>query len=343
MGKRPVFLLIDGSCLLTTAYYACVPPEILHEKNEKKREAQYSRLLCTSDGRYTNALYMMLRMFLNVVDHVQPTFLAIAFDVSRDTFRRRQYPFYKANRDERPVPLNDQFLYAQDIFRNMGCQVLINDDYEADDLIASVLCQCQDSGVDFIVYSKDHNFMQLVRRNQFLLRPMHPTSYKKLMAVYPQNAFDLPYTYFYDEQAVKIDTGVQPSDIVDLFSILGDPGDNIPGCKRVKKQAVGLINYYHIIEVLYEAIDFSMDLENGLKNLVLFWKKRGICDRSPINSLIKYKHDVFASKWLLTMWKDALPKDYVIWDFCFKFDKYSFYESLKSYEIVGVDIPSDLV
>lgn len=336
------FLLIDGSCMLTTAYYACIPPEMAHAKDIANQERYYSRLLKTSDGKYTNALYATVNMFLNVVSHVRPDYLAIAFDEGRDTFRRKRYEFYKANRTERPLPLADQFMYVQDIFKKMGFAVFSDGNYEADDLIASVIQKCWSPETDFYIYSKDHDFMQLVDHNVFLLRPMHATSYEKLMALRPNNGFGLYRTYLYDRNSVKLDTGVLPSEIIDLLSILGDSGDNIPGCKRVKKQAVGLINYYYTVERLYEAIDYAEGSKNGKKNLVDFWKSHGVCDTSPLNQLIKYKSDVFASKWLLTMRKNALFGKYKLDDFVFELTENAFRQALDAYGITGLVMPEGM-
>lgn len=342
MKKRPIFLLIDGSCLLTTAYYACIPIEMLHAKDENVRKQQEYRLLKTSDGRYVNALYAMVSMFLNVLSHVQPKFVAIVFDEGRDTFRRQKYDFYKANRRETPDPLKDQSVYAKDLFKQMGFRVFSDPMFEGGDLIASLIEKYRKPDIDFVIYSKDHDFVQLIDDQVFLLRPMQVKSYQDMVSLYGEPLFGLNHTYLYDSRIVR-ECYVESEYVVDLFALLGDSGDNIPGCKRVKAPARSLINYYHSIEDLYQAIDQAVSSHTE-EELVACWKAHGFCKSSPLNSLIKYREDVFISKWLFTMRRDALETKLCLGNFYFSgINQNKFYQALDSYEITGVTIPDNLV
>ncbi len=102
----PKFLIIDGSSMLSTSYYGNLPKSILFAKTDEEKERHYPEILHTSDGKYTNAMFTMLRTLLAVYKKVKPEYVAFTFDMTRDTFRRTQLgaDFYKANRKETAQP-----------------------------------------------------------------------------------------------------------------------------------------------------------------------------------------------------------------------------------------------
>lgn len=83
------FLLIDGSSMLVTNYYANLPKEIMLEKDEEKKKQYYYKILQTNNGIYTNVIYGMMRQLFNLIKQQNPTHVAIAFDKTRNTFRRQ--------------------------------------------------------------------------------------------------------------------------------------------------------------------------------------------------------------------------------------------------------------
>ena len=95
----PELLIIDGSSMLSTCYYGNLP----FAKTEEEKEKHYEQILHTSDGKYTNAMFTMLRTLLGIYKKVKPEYVAFVFDKTRDTFRRTELgaDFYKANRKER--------------------------------------------------------------------------------------------------------------------------------------------------------------------------------------------------------------------------------------------------
>ncbi|MDE6983046.1 MAG: 5'-3' exonuclease, partial [Lachnospiraceae bacterium] len=94
------FLIIDGSSMLSTSYYGNLPKSVLYAKTDEEKEKHYPEILRTSKGAYTNALFTMLKTLISLHKKVTPDYVAVAFDVSRDTFRRTQLgaESYKANR-----------------------------------------------------------------------------------------------------------------------------------------------------------------------------------------------------------------------------------------------------
>ena len=118
----PKFLIIDGSSMLSTSYYGNLPKSILFAKTDEEKERHYPEILHTSDGKYTNAMFTMLRTLLAVYKKVKPEYVAFTFDMTRDTFRRTQLgaDFYKANRKETAQPLKEQFIQMEELLEAIG-------------------------------------------------------------------------------------------------------------------------------------------------------------------------------------------------------------------------------
>ena len=133
-----MFLLIDGSSLLTTNFMGNLPPEIKFCKDDDKYDRYADKILHTSNGIYTNGVYSTLMDIMNIIRIHRPEYMAVAFDKTRDTFRRKLYPEYKAQRKPKPECLQQQFTTLKTILNELGIMVLESGDYEADDLIGSV-------------------------------------------------------------------------------------------------------------------------------------------------------------------------------------------------------------
>ncbi len=95
---RPKLLIVDGSSMLATAYYAYMPNEMKFAKSDEKREKYYNKLLHAPDGTYTNAVLGMSVQLSRLLSGWKPDYLAVAFDKTRNTFRRGMYDGYKAQR-----------------------------------------------------------------------------------------------------------------------------------------------------------------------------------------------------------------------------------------------------
>ena len=109
--------------MLSTSYYGNLPKSILFAKTEEEKEKYYEQILHTSDGKYTNAMFTMLRTLLGIYKKVKPEYVAFVFDKTRDTFRRTELgaDFYKANRKETAKPLKEQFIQMEEFLQEIGC------------------------------------------------------------------------------------------------------------------------------------------------------------------------------------------------------------------------------
>lgn len=337
------FMIIDGSSMLSTSYYGNLPRTILFEKDEEKRKTHYDEILHTSDGRYTNAIFTMLKTMLAMYKKVRPDYIAFVFDKSRDTFRRTELgaDFYKANRSATPEPLKEQYIAMENILERIGFKVLMDDRYEADDFAASLVERFEGPEQEVYVITKDHDYFQLVSKYTRMWRVVDRKKREELEKKYgkgymgkevyegiPTNVFE------YTPQIVLGEEGVLPELIVPLLAIQGDPGDGIPGCKGVKSAAIPLLNEYGAIEEIYAAIEECENDTKKEKELTTFWKEIGV-KVSPLKKLKAGKEEVFLSQKLAQMKRD-IPIPYTLEDFAFKVDREELEKVLKEYEMNSI-------
>lgn len=309
--EEKMFLVIDGSSMLVTNYYGNLPREIMFEKDEEKKKLYYPKIMHSSDGTYTNAIYGMLRTLLKIMKEQKPEYMAIVFDKSRDTFRREMYADYKGTRKETPDPLKQQFMLMEEIVEKLGIKMLISDEYEADDLAGSVIKRFEGPDMQMRFMTKDHDYLQLI--SQYTRGWMVQTKQEnadELFAKYGVTDFDkklanLPDKVFeFSQEHVFSEEGVYPENIPDLKGICGDPSDNIPGVKGVSSAAAPLINEYGSVENIYKVIE-SCTTDKEAKELAKFWKEKLGINRSPFKALTENKESALLSKKLATIVTDV--------------------------------------
>jgi DNA polymerase-1 len=136
--NKPTLLLIDGHSLAFRAFYALSPDAFK-----------------TPDGQHTNAVHGFISMMLNILQNEKPTHLAVAFDLSRHSFRTEEYPEYKGTRGESPPEFNGQTELLRDALAAMNILTLTRENYEADDVIASLADQGAAAGYRVLIVSGD--------------------------------------------------------------------------------------------------------------------------------------------------------------------------------------------
>ena len=205
-------LLIDGHSMAFRAYYA-LPVDSF----------------TTSTGQATNAVHGFLSMLLSLLEQERPTHLAVAFDLPGGTFRTREYPDYKANRDETPQPLIGQIELIEDILAAMGVRAVTAPDYEADDVLATLASRAQAEDLEVLVCSGDRDSFQLITENCTVLQPVRGGSAPRRMT----------------PAQVRERYGVSPERYPHLAALVGETSDNLPGVPGVgPKTAAKWLNLY---------------------------------------------------------------------------------------------------
>lgn len=216
-------MLLDGNSLAFRAFYA------LPAENFK-----------TQGGLTTNAVYGFTAMLINLLRDEQPSHIAAAFDVSRQTFRKEKYPEYKEGRSATPDEFRGQIDITKEVLNALGITVLAEQGFEADDIIATLATQAQEAGYRVLVVTGDRDSLQLVSDDVTVLYPIKGVS---------------ELTRFTPE-AVQAKYGLTPSQYPDFAALRGDPSDNLPGIPGVgEKTATKWIVEHGSLQGLVDNVD----------------------------------------------------------------------------------------
>lgn len=281
------FLIIDGSSLLSTQFYGNLPREILMAKTVEEKEKYYYKIMKTGKGVYTNAIYGFLRSLFSIIEKQKPAYLAVTWDITRNTFRKDLYDGYKANRSDTIEPLRQQFVLCQEILEKIGVTQFMDSRYEADDFSGS-LAKKFSKEVPVVVMTKDHDYLQLVDDGTKLWLLMSDQSkadsFNSRHGI-DKNSHNTPEkTVWLDRELVCKEFGVYPESIPSLKGLMGDSADNIKGVPGIgDKTATALIAYYKSVDKLYEDINASSDT----KELAAKWKNELGISRNPYGYLTK--------------------------------------------------------
>jgi DNA polymerase-1 len=265
-NKNNMLLIIDGSSLLSSSFYATAK-EFVMAKTEKDIEIATEKLLKTSTGIYTNGVYGFFKTFKKILQEQNPSHVAVVFDRSRETtFRKKMYHEYKSNRKPCPAPLKSQFKITQDILEYIGIPVFLSEEYEADDYAGSIVKKFEND-ISIYCYTKDQDYLQLISDNTkiWLVSSKSDSMFKEMNI--DKSTLNIPESTFeYDMNAFKTLKGLNhPNEFIALKALLGDTSDNIPGIKGMgEKTAVPLINKFSTLENLYEFLENALDNLNKL-------------------------------------------------------------------------------
>jgi DNA polymerase-1 len=195
------------------------------------------RSLNSPTGRPTNAIFGFIKMLAKMRAAVSPTHVIVVWDGGLSAERRAALPEYKAQRPPMPDELEVQFDEINRYLVAAGIASFCGDGVEADDYIAFLAERAAGAGWSVVIASADKDFMQLVRNGIGLLNPN-----------------DKSETVWGDAQVVA-KTGVEPAQVVDWLSLVGDSVDNIPGVPGVgPKTAAGLLQQFGSVDELYRRL-----------------------------------------------------------------------------------------
>jgi DNA polymerase-1 len=222
-AARPRLLLLDGHSMAYRAFYA-FPAENF----------------ATSTGQPTNAVYGFASMVANILRDEAPTHFAVAFDVSRKTFRAGIYPEYKATRSASPEEFRGQVELVSELLDAMKVPHLRLAEFEADDIIATLATRAAAEGFEVLILTGDRDALQLVTEDVTVLYPTKGVS--EMTRYTPEKVFEK--------------YGVTPAQYPDLAALRGDPSDNLPGIPGVgEKTAAKWIAQYGSFAELVEHAD----------------------------------------------------------------------------------------
>ncbi|MBR4532309.1 hypothetical protein IKO70_07870 [bacterium] len=187
--------------------------------------------MTSPDGRPVNAIYGFINMFLRTMSKFKGFAAVAALDSRTETFRKKAYPEYKANRKEVDPDLKSQFELITPMLEALNIPVFASDGFEADDVIASIVANNPEK--EIVIVSSDKDLMQLVGGNV----RMYDSMKDKVI----------------DPDGVKEKYGVLPGQMLDFLALLGDSSDNVPGMPKVGlKTAAELLNKYGSADNIYQ-------------------------------------------------------------------------------------------
>ena len=209
--------LIDGTAYLFRGYYSVRPME-------------------APDGTPVHAVLGMANAFVRLLRERRPSHVAVAFDAGPVNFRHRIDPLYKANRGAPPDDLVPQFDLARQLSRVMGLSTFCIDDFEADDVIATLGAMARSRELDVLVVSGDKDLGQILGPGV--------------------RQYDLARDREWGAEQLPERMGARAEQVVDLLALMGDASDNIPGVHGVgPKAARVLLEHFDDLDAIYADLD----------------------------------------------------------------------------------------
>ncbi|MFI9562016.1 DNA polymerase I [Streptomyces rishiriensis] len=222
-ASRPRLMLMDGHSLAYRAFFA-LPAENF----------------TTATGQPTNAIYGFASMLANTLRDESPTHFAVAFDVSRKTWRSEEFTEYKANRSKTPDEFKGQVELIGELLDAMHVSRFAVDGFEADDVIATLATQAEAAGFEVLIVTGDRDSFQLVSEHTTVLYPTKGVS--ELTRFTPEKVFEK--------------YALTPAQYPDFAALRGDPSDNLPGIPGVgEKTAAKWINQFGSFAELVERVE----------------------------------------------------------------------------------------
>lgn len=223
MDERDNLTIIDGKSVFYRGYYAMGN-------------------LSLSDGTPTGGVYGFAAMLIEIIEKLQPEYIAVAWDKAKTNIRSRRaiYPEYKANRKPAPADFYAQIPYLMELLDAFHIPLYEFDDFEADDIIGTLARQAQAAGLRVEIVSGDLDMLQIVDE--------HIKMYQLKRGFSDVDEFNIP--------ELEAKYHLQKDQFLDLKSLKGDSSDNIPGVPGIgEKTAISLLQTYHDLDNLYAHVD----------------------------------------------------------------------------------------
>ena len=251
--------MLDGMALVYRAHFAFINSPIF-----------------SSAGVNTSALYGFTNTLVDLIQNQKPTHLAIVFDTSAPTVRHKEFPEYKANRDEMPEDLREAIPNVKRLGEAFQIPVITLDGYEADDIIGTLAKRAEASGdTETFMVTPDKDFAQLVSIHTHIYKPGYRGSPPEILKL--QDVLD--------KWEVE-----RPEQVIDILGLWGDASDNIPGIPKIgEKTAKKLVKQFGSVEGLLENTD---QLKGKQKENVENFAEQGRLSRKLAEIIIDCPVDV---------------------------------------------------
>ncbi len=269
----PTLALIDGNSIAYRAFYA-LPDD-----------------LATKSGHITNAVFGFTRMLIRLLKDHHPEGVAVAWDVSRQTFRTEAYPEYKANRQKAPDHFRSQLPLIDEVLQALNIPQLRVEGYEADDIIACLTEQAARDGWEVLVVTGDRDAFQLVGG--------------PVKVLYTRRG--ISDTVVADWDWISQKYGVTPDQYVDYAALRGDNSDNLPGVPGVgEKTASRLIAEYGDVEGVLRAA--SAQTPKLAENLAAA-REQVLLNKELMQLVVDLPIDVTTEDFEVSEWDRSTVKD----------------------------------
>ena len=238
-------ILIDGHALAYRQFFAL-------ERTGMKN----------SENQPTWAVYGFFKSIFDLLTKIRPDYIAVAFDVSRKTFRTEKFEAYKANREAMPDTMRSQLSIICEGLKAFDIPIITKEGFEADDIIGTISKNASEKGDNTLILTGDQDSFQLIDK-EGTVKVLIPSKGELIE---------------YDWNKVYEKLGVYPDQVIDYKGLRGDTADNIPGIRGIgEKTAQKLLNRYKHLE------DVLADCDNIPEKAV----QKKICEQKDIAILSK--------------------------------------------------------
>ena len=229
-------LVIDGNSIANRAFYGI-------------------KLLTTKDGRYTNAIFGFLNIMNSLLRECEPDEVAVAFDLKHPTFRHEMYDGYKGTRHAMPNELAQQMPILKELLTDLGYRQVSAKGWEADDILGTLAAACEARRDDCFLATGDRDSLQLVSETTTVLLATSAMGRSK--------------TETMDLDAIHEKYGIEPKQLIEVKSLMGDTSDNIPGVKGIgEKTAMTLVKNFGTLDSVYDHLDSPIIKPRQRENLL---------------------------------------------------------------------------
>ena len=212
----------------------------------------------SSTGQPTNAIYGFASMIINLLKEERPTHIAVAFDVSRKTFRSEKFPEYKAQRSSTPDEFRSQLSHINELITAFGIKYFAVEGFEADDIIATLAKRAELENFQVSICTGDRDAFQLVNQQTTVLYPKKGVT--EMTRMTPDALFEK--------------YGLTPAQYADFAALRGDPSDNLPSLPGVgeKTATKWIVDYGSLPELLSHADEITGKVGQALRENIDYVK-----------------------------------------------------------------------